>query len=96
VKNTEGSASNILTERNYILIKKEKNNTSENTVLPPTAPLKPQHKHPTGGGYAAAQTFCDIKKRHPFVSLTRGSKKRKVVPINTIGSKFNNLPMDLR
>jgi hypothetical protein len=36
---------------------------SENTVLPPTRRQKPSHKKPNGGGYAAAQTFCEIKKK---------------------------------
>jgi hypothetical protein len=50
----------------YILNKKRKKNTSQNTVLPPTHRQKLTHKKPNGGGYAAAQTFCEIKKRHPF------------------------------
>jgi hypothetical protein len=49
-----------------MLKKKRKKTSSWNTVLPPTAPLKPQHKRPTGGQYAAAQTFGASKKKHPF------------------------------
>jgi hypothetical protein len=40
-----------------------------NTVLPPTRRQKPSHKKPSGGGYAAAQTFCDIKKRASVLQL---------------------------
>jgi hypothetical protein len=47
-------------------IKKEKKITSQNTVLPPTHRQKPSHEKPNGGGYAAAQAFCDIKKKQPF------------------------------
>jgi hypothetical protein len=34
-------------------------------VLPPTHRQKPSHKKPNGGGYAAAQTFAEMKKKHP-------------------------------
>jgi hypothetical protein len=64
----------MLTEKVQLRVEeKNKKKTSQNTVLPPTAPLKPQHKRPTGGQYAAAQTFCDIKKG------IRSSIKRKEV-----------------
>jgi hypothetical protein len=32
-------------------------------VLPPTHRQKPSHKKPNGGGYAAAQTFDEIKTK---------------------------------
>jgi hypothetical protein len=50
-----------------MLNKKIKKKTpSENTALPPTRRQKPTHERLNGGGYAAVQTFCDIKKRQPF------------------------------
>jgi hypothetical protein len=53
--------------KNAVLTKKnKKNKTSQNTALPPTRRQKPTHKKPNGGGYAAVQTFCDIKKKHSF------------------------------
>jgi hypothetical protein len=56
----------MLTKTKLYIDKKRKKRYALNTVLPPTAPQKPQHKRPTGGQYAAAQTFGATKKRHPF------------------------------
>jgi hypothetical protein len=47
---------------NYVLKKKRKKTSSWNTALPPTRRQKPTHEKPSGGGYAAVQTFCTIKK----------------------------------
>jgi hypothetical protein len=43
--------------------KKEKKTPAPNTALPPTRRQKPTHQKPNGGGYAAAQTFSETKKK---------------------------------
>jgi hypothetical protein len=43
-------------------------------VLPPTHRQKPTHKKPNGGGYAAAQTFHEIRRK----SLEAYSKYRAI------------------
>jgi hypothetical protein len=58
-----------------VLTEKKKKNTLQNTALPPTRHQKPTHEKPNGGGYAAVQTFCEIKKS------SRSSIKRKEVNI---------------
>jgi hypothetical protein len=63
---TEGVSERDFEKNRIGFLEKKRKNTSWNTVLPPTASLKPQHKRPTRGQYAAAQTFGASKKRHPF------------------------------
>jgi hypothetical protein len=55
-----------LTKKPNYVLKKMKKKTAGNIALPPTSRQKPTHKKPNGGGYAAAQTFSEIKKRQPF------------------------------
>jgi hypothetical protein len=63
-ENTERLQAAILTKKLDVdKIKKIKKKASANTVLPPTRRQKPTHKKPNGGGYAAAQTFHESKKR---------------------------------
>jgi hypothetical protein len=49
---------------NYVLKEKiKKKGMTLNTALPPTSRQKPTHEKPSGGGYAAVQTFSAIKKK---------------------------------
>jgi hypothetical protein len=61
-QNTEGVRKCCFDVKYDYKIKKNKKKTVQNTVLPPTHRQKPTHEKPNGGGYAAAQTFCEMKK----------------------------------
>jgi hypothetical protein len=54
----------MLTEKN------KKKRCAGNTALPPIRRQKPTHEKPNGGGYAAVQTFDDIKKK-PVLRLNK-------------------------
>jgi hypothetical protein len=55
-----------------MLTKKNKKKTaSANTALPPTRRQKPTHEKPNGGGYAAVQTFAEIKTKKIRSSLNQ-------------------------
>jgi hypothetical protein len=54
--------------------KKNKKKASSNTALPPTRRPKPSHEKPNGGGYAAVQPFSAIRKKAPFIKLTKERK----------------------
>jgi hypothetical protein len=42
-----------------------------NTALPPTRRQKPTHEKPSGGGYAAVQTFAEIKQKKSVLWLNK-------------------------
>jgi hypothetical protein len=54
-----------------------KKKASRNTVLPPTHRQKPSHKKPNGGGYAAAQTFAEMKKK-PRSSIKQKEENQEI------------------